>query len=213
MADTLPEVPAGSAPELPRALVFEEGLVGCPGWRHFVLEPDAVGPAIQLLRCLDAEGVALYVTDPFTIVPDYEFEIADADAEALELSDPRDALVFEDGLIGCPTWRRFLLEPDAAGPAIQLMRCLDVDGVALYVTDPFTIVPDYEFEIADADAEALGLSDPKDALVLVVLTVRSQPAGVTANLLGPLVVNVGTGRGRQLVLASSEYSVRYPVHG
>jgi flagellar assembly factor FliW len=123
------------------------------------------------------------------------------------------ALVFDDGLIGCPTWRHFMLEPDAAGPAIQLLRCVDVDGVALYVTDPFTILPDYEFEIADADAAALELGDPRDALVLVVLTVHSQPAGVTANLLGPLVVNVRTGRGRQLVLAASEYSVRHAVHG
>ncbi len=140
-ADTLPGVPSGVAPELPRAILFEEGLVGCPTWRHFVLEPDAAGPAIQLLRCLDVEGVALYVADPFTIVPDYEFEIADADAEALELSDPR------------------------------------------------------------------------DALVLVVLTVHTQPPAVTANLLGPLVVNVRTGRGRQLVLGSSDYSVRHVVHG
>src|SRR5207302_11471132 len=107
----------------------------------------------------------------------------------------------------------FILEPDAVGPAIQLLRCLDAEGVALYVTDPFTIVPDYEFEIADSDAEALELGDPRDALVLVVLTVHDQPAAVTANLLGPLVVNVRSGRGRQLVLAASDYSVRYAVHG
>ena len=81
----------------------------------------------------------------------------------------------------------------------------------MYAADPITIVPDYEFEIADPDAEALGLSDPKDALVLVVLTVHEDPPGVTANLLGPLVVNVTTGRARQLVLAASEYSARQPV--
>jgi flagellar assembly factor FliW len=121
------------------------------------------------------------------------------------------SLLFEEGLVGCPDWRRFEIDPNVAGPAIHLLRCLDVEGVALYAADPFTIVPDYEFEIADPDAEALGLSDPKDALVLVVLTVHEDPPGVTANLLGPLVVNVTTGRARQLVLASSEYSVRQPV--
>lgn len=121
------------------------------------------------------------------------------------------ALVFETGLIGCPTWRHFVLEPEAAGPAIHLLRCLDVEDVALYVVDPFTIAPDYEFEIADPDAEALDLSDPRDALVLTVLTIHDQPPSVTANLLGPLVVNVRTGRGRQLVLGTSDYSVRHPV--
>jgi flagellar assembly factor FliW len=123
----------------------------------------------------------------------------------------RRAIVFDEGLVGCPDWRRFELEPDVAGPAIHLLRCRDVEGVALYAADPFTIVPDYEFEIADPDADALELSDPRDALVLVVLTIHEEPPQVTANLMGPLVVNVVTGRGRQLVLGASEYSVRHPV--
>lgn len=106
-----------------------------------------------------------------------------------------------------------MLEPEAVGPAIQLLRCLDAPDVALYVADPFTIVPEYEFEVGDADGASLDLTDPSDALVLVVLTVRSDPESVTANLLGPLVVNVRTGRGRQLVLAESGYSVRHPVVG
>jgi flagellar assembly factor FliW len=117
---------------------------------------------------------------------------------------------FADGLVGCPSWQRFELESDAVGPAIHALRGLDED-VSLYVCDPFTIVPDYEFEVGDAEAAALELRDPSDALVLVVLTVRTDPAGVTANLLGPLVINDRTGRGRQLVLATSEYSARHPV--
>jgi flagellar assembly factor FliW len=120
-------------------------------------------------------------------------------------------LWFADGLIGCPDWRRFELESGTAGPAIHTLRCLDEPDVALYVCDPFTIVSDYEFEVSEPDATALELKDPSDALVLVVLTVRTEPPGVTANLLGPLVINNRTGRGRQLVLASSEYSVRHAV--
>ena len=125
---------------------------------------------------------------------------------------PRE-LVFDRGLIGCPAWRRFVLEPDAAGPTIMQLRCLDEEGVALYVADPFTILPEYEFEVGEEDSSALELTDPGDALVLVVLTVRDDPASVTANLLGPLVVNVRTGRGRQLVLAESGYTVRHPIVG
>jgi flagellar assembly factor FliW len=122
-------------------------------------------------------------------------------------------LVFDDGLIGCPEWQRFVLEPDAAGPAILELRSLDEDGVALYVADPFTIQPEYEFEVGEEDSNALELTDPGDALVLVILTVRDESASVTANMLGPLVINVRTGRGRQLVLAESGYSVRHPIVG
>ena len=74
-------------------------------------------------------------------------------------------------------------------------------------------MPEYEFEVGDADSLPLELCDPGDALVLVILTVRNDPASVTANLLGPLVVNVRTGRGRQLVLAESGYSAQHPIVG
>jgi flagellar assembly factor FliW len=70
-----------------------------------------------------------------------------------------------------------------------------------------------DFSLSDADSAALGLVDPGDGLVLVLLTARGDPASVTANLLGPLVVNVRTGRGRQLVLAESGYSAQHPIVG
>ena len=135
------------------------------------------------------------------------------DAALDAVPSQRRALLFEEGLIGCPEWRRFVLEPDAAGPAIQQLRSLDEPEVAFYVADPFAILPGYEFEVGEADSDAIELADPGDALVLVILTVRNDPASVTANLLGPLVVNVRTGRGRQLVLADAGYSAQHPIVG
>lgn len=123
----------------------------------------------------------------------------------------RRAFVFDEGLIGCPDWKHFVLETEAVGPAIHLLRCLDDEDACLYLTDPFTILPDYEFDLSDAEVTTLDISEPAEALVLVVLTVRDDPPSVTANMLGPLVVNVRTGRGRQLVLAATDYSVRHPV--
>ena len=120
-------------------------------------------------------------------------------------------LLFDHGLIGCPDWHEFTLEEHAAGPAIQIMRSPVDAGISFFVTDPFTIMPDYAFEISDADAEALALHDPSDVLVLVILTILNEAPTVTANMLGPLVVNIRTGRGQQLVLANSDYSVRHSV--
>ena len=120
-------------------------------------------------------------------------------------------LLFDQGLIGCPDWHDFTLEEHEAGPAIQILRSDADAGIAFFVTDPFTIMADYAFEISDADSEALELHDPSDVLVLVILTILNESPTVTANMLGPLVVNIRTGRGQQLVLTNSDYSVRHPV--
>ena len=52
-----------------------------------------------------------------------------------------------------------------------------------------------------------------EVLALVTVSRSSSGAleGITANLLGPVVINVRSGQGRQVVLAESPYSTREPV--
>ena len=120
-------------------------------------------------------------------------------------------ITFPQGLIGCDNWRRFTLDSDPNGGGILLLTCLDQPGIAFWVTDPFLIVSDYEVQISDGEALSIELQDLSDALVLCILTVRPQPAGVTANLMGPLVINLRGHLGRQLVLSDSRYTVRHPI--
>ena len=120
-------------------------------------------------------------------------------------------IAFPLGLIGCEAWRSFVLEADPGGDPVLTLRCLDQPGIAFWVADPFTIVSDYEVTINDAEGMSIRLKDLSDALVLCILTVRPPPVGVTANLLGPLVINVRERLGRQIVLSESKYSVRQQV--
>jgi flagellar assembly factor FliW len=71
-------------------------------------------------------------------------------------------------------------------------------GIRLYVLDAAAYIPDYAPELSDAQASALELTDPADAMLLVV----AYPANgeVTVNLLAPIVVNGRTGAAAQLVL-------------
>ena len=120
-------------------------------------------------------------------------------------------ILFSEGLIGCEDWRRFvLLECGEPGP-VGLLQCLDDPDVGFLVADPYEIVDGYRFEVSDADREAVGLGHSDDAVVLCTLIVRQDPVEVTANLLGPLLINSTTGRGVQVVLSGSEYSTRQVI--
>ncbi|MGQ9552841.1 MAG: flagellar assembly protein FliW [Anaerolineae bacterium] len=118
-------------------------------------------------------------------------------------------ITFPEGLIGCCDWRHFrLLDAGDAGP-IRLLQCLDDPAVGLYVIDPYLVEEHYELEMPAAASEAIGLTDWKEALVLCTLIVRQDPLQVTANLLGPLVINRANGLGVQVVLSGSGYSSRH----
>jgi flagellar assembly factor FliW len=54
------------------------------------------------------------------------------------------------------------------------------------------------------------LDEERSALVYVILN-RGEGGGLTVNLQGPLVFNPVRRLGRQLVLTSSRYAVRYPL--
>ena len=138
--------------------------------------------------------------------------VESAPARASLSSISGQVISFPEGLIGCENWCRFMVEADVSDDAVLLLRCLDQPGIQLWVTDPFEILSDYEISIGDDEARRIGLEDLSDAVVLCILTVRPPPIGVTANLVGPLVINVRKRLGLQLILADSSYSVRHPVH-
>jgi flagellar assembly factor FliW len=117
---------------------------------------------------------------------------------------------FTPGPVGFEQHTRFALIPEGDSP-IEWLQSLDDPAVAFAVVEPFLFLPEYAFEIADADATALGLQQPGDAAVRCVLTVREQVSAISANLMAPIVLNPRARTGRQVVLQDSGWPLRFPV--
>lgn len=116
---------------------------------------------------------------------------------AVEIDDSK-VLSFPDGLLGFPDIARFaLLDANDEGTYFWL-QAVDDPQLAFLAAVPWAFFPEYEPVLSDSDQEALGLTDAGDAMVLCLLTITDE--AVTANLLGPLVVNSVTRLGRQVVL-------------
>jgi len=120
---------------------------------------------------------------------------------------------------GFPGLTRFVLvrlgdDADAAADdtaELYELRSLERPEVCFMVAVPAAFFPDYDVELDAHACEDLGLSDADDALVLVVLTIGSDPSATTANLLAPVVVNARTRAAAQVILSGSEWSVRAAV--
>ena len=121
-------------------------------------------------------------------------------------------LTFPDGLVGCPTWKRFVFRTNPEQAPIHTLESLDDPDVSLFVLDPYLINEDYAIEMAEADQASISLEHASDAIVFVILVMRHDPLAVTANLLGPLVINSRSKLGCQLVLENADYSVRHLVY-
>lgn len=108
-----------------------------------------------------------------------------------------DVLLFEQGLIGLRNCRRWIVLADAQNPALGWLQCLDDPDTALGVVSPRRFVPDYQLRVPRQELAPLGLASMRDAQVVAI--VSRHPEGLSLNLRAPLVINVESRTGRQVV--------------
>jgi flagellar assembly factor FliW len=114
----------------------------------------------------------------------------------------------EGGLLGFPQERRYCLLEAKAGSPFQWMQSVERPELAFLVVGPHEFFADYEVFLGDETAAEMALEKPEEAAVLALVSVQEDQA-VTANLVGPVVVNTRTGRGRQIVLDTDQYTTRH----
>ena len=80
------------------------------------------------------------------------------------------------------------------------------DDARLFLLDAAVHLPSYAPELTDEQAAGLGLTDPANAMLLVVANPGA--SGTTVNLLAPIVVNARTAVGAQVILEEQDLPLR-----
>ena len=135
----------------------------------------------------------------------------------LDISDEA-RLTFAAGLYGFADRRDFALVP-AGRPGLWWLQSAEDSALVFLLADPFPAFPDYAPDVPDAEAAQLGASfgdasghaPPADLAVLVVVTLGRAGGPATANLQAPVLVHLGTGQGRQVVLPDASLGVQMPI--
>lgn len=123
-----------------------------------------------------------------------------------------DLIRIPEGLVGFRNLTLFVQLPDLKVSGLTWLQSLDQPEVAFGIVPPPLAVSDYRVELRPGDRAALELDDERSALVYVILN-RADGGGLTVNLQGPLVFNMAKRLGRQLVLTSSRFAVKFPLDG
>jgi flagellar assembly factor FliW len=116
------------------------------------------------------------------------------------------------GLIGFEDCRRFVVVNENDKNPFRWFQSLDNGSVAFPIIDPWDFKPDYAPSISDADAAQLGIDSESPKLIFAVVTIpRQDPRRVTANLLGPIVINPVTRNGKQVIVADEHYGAKHSI--
>ena len=124
----------------------------------------------------------------------------------IEVADDK-VIEFPEGLPGFEGSKRFAMEhEEGSGTSVFMLQSADDPAVTFSITVPENLGINYEFSLTDAEAEMLALVRPEDALVAIIVRkddeVRSPAsAGLKANFMAPLVINVAARRGLQKIIS------------
>lgn len=134
-------------------------------------------------------------------------------APAHRTDNPIPSIVFAAGLPGFPNSREFALVRWAAEGPFSVLVDLANQNVRFLVVPPMVFFPDYGIELPDDLVARLELLSPDEVLLLAIVSLGDEPMDATANLLGPLVINIRTRQGEQTVLVDSGWTTKVPLAG
>lgn len=128
----------------------------------------------------------------------------------IEFSD-RDVIRFEAGLIGFSETTEFLLVPSKPGSPFSWLQSASDPSLAFLVADPTAFFEDYDPIISDCEAKQLGLEGADFVMLVTSAIPVGKPKEATANLAAPIIINLDTKRGKQIVLENEAYTMRHPI--
>ncbi|HTA88846.1 MAG TPA: flagellar assembly protein FliW [Polyangiaceae bacterium] len=128
---------------------------------------------------------------------------------AVEFADEA-LLTFPGGVIGFPHEHRFVLIPHKSSSYLAWLQSVTTPALAFPVVSAHAFGTDYsDLSFVEATKVATVGGPVEECAVMVVLCAPPlQPA--TVNLLAPVVVNLQTRQGAQVILEDSRYSTREP---
>ncbi len=127
----------------------------------------------------------------------------------LEICDDK-IITLPDGMPGFSESRFTLINPEKHAPFCWL-QSLDNPDLAFVVVDARETFPAYAVSLTSDEYERLALDKKTEVIFLLVVTLASDPAAITVNLQGPIVLNPDGMLAKQIVLEGSRFPTRHPL--
>lgn len=128
----------------------------------------------------------------------------------IEVADDQ-VIEFSEGILGFDYVDRFVLLEEKDSPFIWLQAYSEPE-LAFVMISPLQFMAEYSLVISQTDLDDVDAKSPEELAVYAIVTIPSHdPADMTANLQGPIIINMKTRKGKQAISLSDKYRVRHKI--
>ena len=151
-------------------------------------------------------------SSPDAVAPQESLGIVQMTPEPINWTEDQ-VIRFLGGIPGFEAARKFIILSVPQYEPFHWMECVDGVPVRFAIINPLAFRPGYQPKIRKTDLDSLNIRDPKELLLYVIVTLKQPLSESTANLMGPLFINIRERVGKQILIENDAYSLREPILG
>lgn len=131
----------------------------------------------------------------------------------VDIDDSR-IIEFEDGIFGFEDEKRFVVftEEEESSTGLCWLQSISDETLAMPLINPIFWFPTYSPEVADEMIEKIGELSEEDLNVFSVVVIADSIETMTTNLKAPILVNIKTKKGIQVIAENDEYQIRHNLY-
>ena len=118
-----------------------------------------------------------------------------------------------EGMPGFPDIKSFILLDSEETKPFYSYQSIDDPTLAFIIMDPFLFKPDYKVETTQLLKKMNWKADEEITICVIINATHQDPKKMTANLVGPLVINAKKCEAAQMVLYDTNYSYKHTIFG
>ncbi len=124
--------------------------------------------------------------------------------------EEKQLVTFPEGLLGFEKYTKFALIDSEYEPFIWL-QSTEESNLAFLMIDPFLICNDYEADIDDSALKNIGVESAEDIIIMTLVTIPKDGSAITANFLGPIVINKKNRKCLQVILNDNRWTTKFDI--
>jgi len=129
-------------------------------------------------------------------------------------TEEKNIITMPFGMLGFPDIKRFVILQHKEGSPFFWYQSVDDPMLAFVIMSPFLFKPDYNVDLENILKEISWDEEGKQnnlELYVVVNIPKGSPDKMTANLIGPILINNKIHQAVQIVISDSPYTHKFPL--
>jgi len=125
--------------------------------------------------------------------------------------EEKDILFLPKGILGFSQLSKYVIIEKEKYDPFKWLQSVEDPEVAFVIIDPTLFYPNYKLEVNEKELEELNFQQMKDLITYVVVSLPTNSSQMSADLLGPVVINYKRRIAKQVVMPSSPYTSKHYI--